>query len=93
MLKIKDYFFFFLRGTLAPFFRASERPIAMACFLLFTVLPDPPDLSVPALRLRIARFTLFWAAFPYLAITASQEHGPSFIEKFQETIGWRPTGW
>src|SRR5215813_11396170 len=25
-----------------PFFRASERPIAMACFRLFTVPPLPP---------------------------------------------------
>jgi len=36
-------------GTLAPAFRASERPIAIACFLLFTFLPDPLR-NVPRLR-------------------------------------------
>ena len=46
-----DYTYFLDRffGTLAPFLRASERPIAIACFLLLTFLPDLPLLSVPAL--------------------------------------------
>lgn len=58
----------FLRGTLAPFFRASDRPIAIACFRLFTVPPFPPgpELSVPFFSLRIALATVLPAAFPYL---------------------------
>jgi hypothetical protein len=51
------YFFFdddfledFLRGTLAPSFRACESPIAIACFLLVTFLPDRPLFSVPSFR-------------------------------------------
>jgi hypothetical protein len=55
-----------LRGTFAPFSRASESPIAIACLRLFTVRPLPPLLSVPDFRLCIARFTLLLAAFPYL---------------------------
>jgi len=54
-----------LRGTLAPFFLASESPIAIACLRLFTVLPLLPDLSVPFLRRRIALSTRFDAALPY----------------------------
>src|SRR5262245_11931402 len=57
---------YFLRGTFAPFLRASESPIAIACFLLFTLLvPFFPDFNVPCFRLRIALLTLFWAALPY----------------------------
>jgi len=76
-----------LRGTLAPFFLASESPIAIACLRLFTVLPLLPDLSVPFLRRRIALSTRFDAALPYFlppedflaAITlASSKRGSSF---------------
>src|SRR5690606_11725255 len=64
------YFFcdFFFLGTLAPFSRASERPIAIACFLLVTLRPLP-DCSVPFFLLRIARFTDSCAFFEYFAIT------------------------
>jgi hypothetical protein len=41
-------------GTFLPFLRASERPIAMACLRLLTVLPLLPLFSVPFLRLRMA---------------------------------------
>jgi hypothetical protein len=60
----------FFRGTLAPFLRASERPIAMACLRLFTVPPLPPfpDLSVPRFFRCIALLTLLLAAFPYLRL-------------------------
>jgi hypothetical protein len=55
-----------LRGTFAPFFRASERPIAIACLRLFTAPRRPrPALSVPDLRRRIALATLLLAALPY----------------------------
>jgi hypothetical protein len=45
-------------GTLAPFFRASESPIAIACLRLVTFFPLLPLLSVPFLRLRIADLTV-----------------------------------
>ncbi len=58
----------FLRGTFAPFLRASDRPIAIACLRLFTVPPFPPrpDLRVPFFLRRIALATVLPAAFPYL---------------------------
>ena len=52
-------------GTLPPSRRASDRPIAMACFRLLTFLPDPPDRSVPCLRSCMAFSTLSDAFFPY----------------------------
>jgi hypothetical protein len=54
-------------GTFAPFSRASERPMAIACSRLRTVPPCPflPRFSVPFLRRRIALSTLFPAAGPY----------------------------
>jgi hypothetical protein len=55
------------RGTLAPFSRASLRPIAIACFRLFTLRPDPL-FRVPFLRRRIADLTFFEADRPYFAI-------------------------
>jgi hypothetical protein len=71
-------------GTLAPFFRASDSPIAMACLRLVTVPPLPPFplLSVPFFRRRIALSTDLPAACPYrrlpdLALVAI---GPSLVE-------------
>jgi hypothetical protein len=63
-----DFFRDDLRGTFAPDSRASDSAIAIACFLLLTVLPDRPLFSVPALRLCIARLTFLPAAFPYFAM-------------------------
>jgi hypothetical protein len=57
-------------GTLAPFFRASDRPMAIACFLLFTFLPDRPLFNVPDLRFFMARPTFFAAPFEYLRFFA-----------------------
>ena len=54
-------------GTLAPFFLASDRPIAIACLRLFTVRPLPL-LSFPRFFLCIAFFTLDPADLEYLAI-------------------------
>src|SRR5580693_3689661 len=78
-------------GTLAPFFRASESPIAIACLRLFTTPPLPPfpERSVPFFSRRTAFSTLLPAALPYLrlldflrepallriAIASSQKHG------------------
>ncbi|HVI37485.1 MAG TPA: hypothetical protein VM684_14735, partial [Gaiellales bacterium] len=57
----------FLRGTLAPFFLASDSPIAMACLRLFTVPPWPdfPRLRVPFLRRCMALFTDLLALLLY----------------------------
>jgi hypothetical protein len=63
------FFAVFFAGTLAPFFRASDKPIAIACFRLFTFLPDRPDVKDPFFFLRIALATVRWAFFEYLAIT------------------------
>lgn len=51
----------FLAGTFAPFFRASESPMAMACLRLVTrpPLPPGPDRRVPCFSRRIALRTLF----------------------------------
>src|SRR5438445_499505 len=62
---------FFLRGTFAPARRASDKPIAIACLRLLTVLPERPLFSSPRLRSCIARLTLLAAFFPYLAMWTS----------------------
>jgi hypothetical protein len=45
---LRRYDFFF--GIFAPRLRASDSPIAIACFLLVTFFPERPLLNVPALR-------------------------------------------
>src|SRR5256714_4247864 len=61
-LFFEDFFFEdFFFGTLPPSFRASDNPIAIACFLLVTFLPDLPLFSVPSLRSCIAFLTFFCA--------------------------------
>ena len=60
----------FFLGTFLPFRLASDRPMAIACFRLFTFLPLPL-FNVPFLRLCIARLTDFLAPLPYLAIMPS----------------------
>jgi hypothetical protein len=58
---------YFFLGTLAPFSRASDSPIAIACLRLLTVPPFPPlpDLSAPFFLLCMALFTDLPAALPY----------------------------
>ena len=66
----EDFFEDFLDpffGTLPPASRASDKPMAIACFLLVTFLPDPL-FSVPCLRSCIAFSTFSCAFLPYLAI-------------------------
>src|SRR5437764_14942835 len=57
----------FFRGTFAPFLRASDSPMAIACLRLFTLPPFPPFplFRVPFFFRRIALATRFPAAFPY----------------------------
>jgi len=66
-----DDFFFedFFFDALPPSLRASDNPIAMACFLLVTFFPDPL-FRVPSLRSCIAFLTFCCAFFPYLAISS-----------------------
>ena len=53
-------------GTFAPFLRASERPMAMACLGLWTVLPLRPLLSFPCFISFISASTLALASGLYL---------------------------
>ena len=52
-------------GTLAPERRASDNPMAIACFRLFTFFPLRPLFSLPRLNSCISRSTLFCALEPY----------------------------
>ena len=61
----EDFFADDLRGTFAPFSRASDSPIAIACFLLVTFFPLLPEVRVPFFFRRIADSTRLLAAFPY----------------------------
>ena len=61
-----------LRGTFAPFLRASLSAMAIACFRLLTLRPEPL-FNVPFLRRRIADSTFFDAALPYLAMRSLRQ--------------------
>src|SRR5262245_66410468 len=66
-LRLRDDFRF---GTFLPLRRASASPIAIACLRLVTFFLLRPLLSVPFLRLRIARSTSLDALLEYfLAMT------------------------
>src|SRR5690606_21048955 len=69
-----DFFAFFDAdlgdGTFAPFFRASLKPMAIACLRLVTFCPELL-FNVPRFFRRTADATVFDAAFPYLAIAFS----------------------
>jgi hypothetical protein len=56
-------------GTLAPSARASDKPIAIACLRLVTVLPLPPLFNWPRFLSCMALSTLSCAFFEYLGIT------------------------
>src|ERR1700733_8020226 len=87
----------FLRGTFAPFFRASDNPMAMACLRLVTLPPLPPlpDFNVPRFSRCIALLTLFAAAFPYRAIMASWASSRLQGRRYVQSSSWscsRPIG-
>jgi hypothetical protein len=66
---LRDFFF----GTFLPDRRASDKPMAIACLRLLTVLPERPLFKVPCLRSCIAFFTLALAPLLYfLAIRFSK---------------------
>jgi hypothetical protein len=62
-------FFFLGAGTLAPFFLASDKPMAIAWSRLVTFLPLLPLRKVPFFLRRMALPTVFCDFFEYLAIT------------------------
>ena len=57
-------------GTFAPFFLASDRPMAIACLRLVTVRPLPL-FNLPRFFLCMAFFTVLPADLEYLAIVVS----------------------
>ena len=69
----------FFAGTFPPSLRASASPIAIACFLLVTFLPERPLFSVPRFRSRMASSTFSPAFFPYLGISQNLL-GPGFLQ-------------
>jgi hypothetical protein len=54
-----------LEGTFLPARRASDNPIAIACFRLVTLRPELPLFNVPRLRSCMAFSTFFEAASLY----------------------------
>lgn len=52
-------------GTFLPARRASDKPIAMACFRLLTLVPERPLFNVPRLRSCMAFATFLDAASLY----------------------------
>src|SRR5438045_7399382 len=59
----------FFLGTFAPLLRASESPIAIACFRLFTVFPLRPLFSLPRFFSCMALLTFFLAPLEYFVLT------------------------
>lgn len=55
-------------GTFAPSRRASDRPMAIACFGLLTFFPERPERSSPRFISCIARSTFLPAFSPYLRV-------------------------
>ena len=86
VLRELDFLEELLRGTFAPFARASDSPMAIACLRLFTVPPFPPRplFSVPFFRRRIALPTLLLAARPYFRV-------PDFLPDFF-LVAMKPPG-
>jgi hypothetical protein len=64
---------------LPPARRASDKPIAIACFRLLTVLPDRPDLSWPRFISCMARSTFCWDFWPYLRPELLRRRPPEFL--------------
>ena len=75
LLFLREVFFLepFFGATFLPLLRASDRPIAIACFLLFTVLPLRPLLSEPFLRRCIALLTSLEALVEVLRATIAPD--------------------
>ena len=65
----------FFLGTFLPARRASDKPIAMACFRLLTLLPEPPLFNVPRLNSCIDLPTFLDAASLYFLAMTSHASG------------------
>src|SRR5579885_1501689 len=64
----------FFDGTLSPFLRARDRPMATACFGFVTLFFDlRPLFSLPSLYSCIAFSTSLWVFSPYFAIVVPPE--------------------
>jgi hypothetical protein len=71
---------FFGEGTFLPSRRASESPIAIACFRLVTFLPLRPDFNLPRLNSCISRFTSLPAEGEYFRREPAFD--PALLEAF-----------
>ena len=65
----------FFLGTFLPARRASDKPIAMACFRLLTLLPERPIFNVPRLNSCIDFPTFLDAASLYFFAMTSHASG------------------
>jgi hypothetical protein len=65
LLRGQEDFFF---GTFAPFFRASDKPIAIACFGFVTFLPLRPLFNLPRFISRISVSTCLPAEGLYFRV-------------------------
>jgi hypothetical protein len=88
MLRYPECFFraVFFFGIRAPDFRASERPIAIACLRLLTTLPDRPLRNSPRFISCIARLTFRFAVFRFAAMTFPVELDGRSIQGFVERL-------
>ena len=79
----------FFRGTLRA--ARTERPMAIACFLLLTVPPLPPlpDFNVPRFLRRMALRTVLLAALPYLGMVMSSKDN---INLGSVCVRWNDSG-
>jgi hypothetical protein len=82
----EDFFF----GTFLPSLRASERPMAMACFRLLTFLPLLPLFSVPFLRFFIVRATFFEAPLEYFLAMSGAPDGEYRRTNTRRAAWFRP---
>lgn len=76
-----DLFDFFLGGTFPPFFRAFDKPMAIACLRLCALLFLPLR-CVPFFVLLTAFFTSRFAVEPYFAIGGSPKNGSALPSSF-----------
>ena len=90
-----DFRLDFRFGTFLPLRRASDRPMAIACLRLFTFFLLRPLLSVPFLRLRIARSTYFEALLEYFRAMAGpllQRDEPTTTRRLPDILGRTSNG-
>jgi hypothetical protein len=77
-------------GRPCHFRLASESPMAIACFVLLTLVPLLPLFKVPSFSLCIARLTNRCAVLPYLAIMNSL--WPNRLSCMEPVSGMVPMG-